>query len=450
VSSELADVELALDLANKVSWGDQPGGAKSAALASVSRLRSKLDALDAQVITAFEATQEHKAQGHASAIGWLEHNCRTHGDDAAGRRRLARRLRHHPLAEEALAAGAITARHVDVLDRARRLVGDDAYRIGEQVLVDLAVARRFCDFQRSVDYFVLRARPRGADEREAQQIRDRWCSSSRTLDGAGKVDAWLPPQSFTVFDAELQHLTDHLYQQDVAEARERLGRQPLASELARTSRQRRADALERMARRSAAYGDQDLPESSYVVNVHAGTDLVAQILERLVAALRDSSDDDLDPDDLQIGPDDLCEDDDGNVITVNTLVLALLTGTVRGYLHDPDGVPLRYGRARRLFTRAQADALRARFRRCCHPYGCGRSGTRLQSNHVTEHRHGGNTDIDDGDPRCGPHNRWHTNTHGQPPPDGPPDTGQRRTPPDLGPPPLSPDHPGRPAAASGT
>jgi hypothetical protein len=176
-----------------VSWGDEPGDAKTDALATMTRVRSKVDALDGRVLTAFEATQEHKAQGHASAIGWLEHNCRTHGDDAAGRRRLARRLRHQPLAEEALAAGEITARHVDVLERARRLVGDEPYRIGEQVLVDLAVTKRFDDFQRSVDYFIARARPADANEREEQQIRDRWCASSRTLDGCGKVDAWLPP-----------------------------------------------------------------------------------------------------------------------------------------------------------------------------------------------------------------------------------------------------------------
>ncbi len=433
MTSELEDLEHALDLANKVSWGDEPSAAKTAALATVSRVRNKVDVLDARVLRSFEATQEHKAQGHASAIGWLLHNCRSHGDDAAARRRLARRLGHQPLAEEALAAGEITARHIDVLERARRLVGDDAFRIGEEVLVELAVTKRFDDFQRSVEYFIARARPADANEREEQQIRDRWCSSSRTLDGCGKVDAWLPPLSFTVFDAELSRLAEHLYHQDVAEARDRLGREPTTSELARTPAQRRADALELMARRSAAHGDEEVPASSFVINLHAGAELALQILERLIAALRDGTDDDLDLDDIAIGPDDLCEDDDGTVVTVNTLVLALLTGSVRGYLYDPDGVPLRYGRSRRLFTKPQADALRARFRRCRHPFGCGRTGTTLQSNHVTEHRRGGLTNVEDGDTRCGPHNRWYSNTYGEPPPDGPVDTDQRRRPPDLGP-----------------
>jgi hypothetical protein len=128
----------------------------------------------------------------------------------------------------------------------------------------------------------------------------------------------------------------------------------------------------------------------------------------------------------------LHETDDGVVVTANTIILALLTGTIRGYLHDPDGVPIRYGRDRRLFTPAQADALRARFRRCCHPFGCDRTGGRLQSNHTPEWQHGGRTDIDLADPRCGPHNRWFTNTAGQSP-DGPIDDNQRRTQPRTGP-----------------
>ena len=433
MTSELEDLEHALDVANKVAWGDAPGAVKAAALATVSRVRAKVEHLDARVIAAFEATQEHRAQGHSSAIGWLEHNCRSHGDDAAMRRRLSRRLGRQPLAADALASGEITVRHVDVLEWARRLVGEDRYRIAEEVLVDSAVTKRFEDFKRAVDYFVARVSPEDENEREEKKIRDRWCSSSRTLDRCGKVDAWMPPLAFTVFDDELQRLAEHLYHQDVAEARDRLGRDPLPAELARDARQRRADALELMARRSAAHHDDQIPESRFVINLHCGLPLMLQVLERLITALRDGGEDPIDLDDLAIGPEDLCEDDDGNLITVNTLVLAVLTGRVRGYLHDPDGVALRYGHARRIFTDPQADSLRARYRRCAHPYGCGRTGTRLQSNHITEHRHGGPTDIDNGDPRCGPHNRWHTNTHGKAPPDGTIDHQQRRTPPDLGP-----------------
>ena len=121
------------------------------------------------------------------------------------------------------------------------------------------------------------------------------------------------------------------------------------------------------------------------------------------------------------------------MVTVNTLILALLTGTVRGILYDPHGEILRYGPARRLFTPAQAQALRAKYRRCCHPYGCDRTGARLQTDHIVEHQHGGPTDTDNGQPLCGTHNRWKTNHHNDPPTDTPTDRDQRRTQPHPGP-----------------
>ncbi len=433
MTNELADLEHALDLALKVDFASVLGAGKEDDLLGMSRIRNKVDVLDHRVLGPFDAAQQHRAQGHTSPVGWLEHNTHAHADDAARRRRLSRRLRRHPIAEEAMAEGEITARHIDVLDKARRAVGDTAYRIAEQVLVDTAVTKRFDDFARTIDYFIVRARPEDPEKREQDQIRDRWTSSSRTLEGCGKVDAWLPPLGFTLFDDELRRLTEELYQQDVAEARDRLGRRPLAEELARDPRQRRADALVLMAQRSAAHRDADIPPSRFVVNLHCGAGLMLQILERLIAALRQGGDEELDLEGITLGPEDLCEDDDGNLTTVNTLVLAILTGKVRGYLFDPDGVPLRYGRARDLFSKDQADSLRSRYRRCTHPYGCGRTGHRLQSNHIIERRHGGPTDVANGDPECGPHNRWHTNTFGRPPPHGPIDRDQRRLPPDFGP-----------------
>ncbi len=433
MTSELADLEHALDLANKLDLHDLPGEVKAETLVAISRMRNKLAALDAAAITAFEATHEQRVQGHASVIGWFGHNCREQIDESGLRRRLARRLLHHPLAAEALAAGEITARHVDVLDKARRHTDDDTYHEHEARLLDIARDRRFCDFELLVTYYIHRNRPRDAADREARQCRDRWAHASRTFEGCGAIDAWMPPLDFTLWHGEFQRLVDHLHAADVAEAKERLGRTPLPSELRRDNPQRRSDAMLLMARRSAAF-DGDLGSSRLVLNLHGDTELVGQLLQVLCDGLRDP---DTDIDDalhqVELGPASLHELEDGTVVTVNTLVLALLTGTIRGYLHDPDGVPLRHGRARRLFTPAQADALRARFRRCCHPYGCDRTGGRLQADHQPEWEDGGPTDVDEADTKCGPHNRWKHNTKHRPPPAGPVDRAQRRTPPDPGP-----------------
>ncbi|MET0737144.1 MAG: hypothetical protein ABW035_02645, partial [Acidimicrobiales bacterium] len=319
---------------HKANFHGLPGKTKAESLLAVSRMRNKLDALDATVITAFEATKEHVVEGHASCIGWLQHHSRDHGDPAALRRRLARRVRTMPQAQRALADGTITARHIDVLDKARRAVGEDGFALAEDALVDAAVIRRFRDFARLVEYFVHEVSPRDADQREQQRYEDRYGSSSRTLDGDGKIDAWMPALAFTLWQDELERLMEAEYQKDVAEATDRLGRRPLPSELARTTRQRRVDAMEEMARRSAAYtGAADLGPANLTLVVHGSAELVA----RLLAVLLDEDATIEDLEHLEIPERAIHELDDGTVVTLNTLILALLTGMVRGILYDPAG-----------------------------------------------------------------------------------------------------------------
>jgi len=122
-----------------------------------------------------------------------------------------------------------------------------------------------------------------------------------------------------------------------------------------------------------------------------------------------------------------CETADGTVISPIAAVYLSLIGQVRRAVFSTDGELLSYGRGKRLFTPAQAAAIRAKFRRCAHPYGCDRTGPLLQTDHVAEWHDGGPTDVTNGQPLCGPHNRWKTNNQNRPPPHRP-DTGQRRAP----------------------
>jgi hypothetical protein len=91
-------------------------------------------------------------------------------------------------------------------------------------------------------------------------------------------------------------------------------------------------------------------------------------------------------------------------------------GQVRGIVFDEAGNIVSYGRSRRLFAPAQAAALRAKFRRCTHPFGCDRTGPLLQTDHTREWRDGGPTDVDDGEPRCGPHHRCRPTSTAKPHP----------------------------------
>jgi hypothetical protein len=77
------------------------------------------------------------------------------------------------------------------------------------------------------------------------------------------------------------------------------------------------------------------------------------------------------------------------------------------------------GRARR-FTGAVRRALEVRDQHCTH-HSCDQPGERCQGDHIQAWTTGGTTTLDNGQLRCGFHNRWRWQ-HPDPPPDRPPDT----------------------------
>src|SRR5262245_18833524 len=331
VLSELEDLEHHLDLANKANLIGATSQDKAAALAAMDRLRNKFDALDAATVRDFEATAEYRAEGHSSSVDWRKHHSKVKGATASRARKLAGWMSALPRAAEALRAGALTADHLQVLARAQRLLGEDVFADLETDLVELARRQRFGDFERTVDYWIVRADPAGAAGRERRAHHDRHASSTPRPGGGGRVQGEFDAPGWEHWQSELDRLMDHLLEEDRAEARDRLGRAPLASELRRDAGQRRLDAMELMAQRSAAYGDADLPAAPPVcLNVIADLRTVELVLARLIEALEQAGGGPVDLDDLHYDHDSLHELEDGTVVTVNTILLALLTGTVRG------------------------------------------------------------------------------------------------------------------------
>lgn len=437
----LADLERDLDLVNRACLVGASAAEKAEALARMARLRNKFDAAEAKTAGSFEATGEHRSEGHGSSVDWLKHHAKVKGTAAVRARRLAGWLREVPGLVGPLADGSISADHVEVIARAHRLLGDETFADLEDGLVDAALSKRFGDFERTVDYWIVRADPDLAKDRDKRQVADRNATSTKGPGGMLRVRAEFDRLSGVSWQTELERLVAHLLADDRAEAKARLGRTPLASELFRTAGQRRLDAMRLMAERSAAFGDRELGASPIQLVVHGDVNLTAKLLERIIEVLEGRREV-ADTADLTYDDDSLHELDDGTVVTVNTILLALLTGTVRGILYDPQGVPLRLGRAQRLFG-AAGDAISARFRRCGHPFGCDRTGPLVQHDHTVEWRDGGETNADEAELRCGPHNIWKTNHRFDPPPHDP-DRGQRRVGPDPGPPPHNQTE--RPAA----
>ncbi len=101
--------------------------------------------------------------------------------------------------------------------------GPADFRIVEEPLVDSAIDLRFGDFEKTVEYVIVRAAPADADERARRDFEDRYASSS-PVGSNGKVDAQMDAIGFGPWQAELERLMDHLLEEDRAEARDRLGR----------------------------------------------------------------------------------------------------------------------------------------------------------------------------------------------------------------------------------
>ena len=99
-----------------------------------------------------------------------------------------------------------------------------------------------------------------------------------------------------------------------------------------------------------------------------------------------------------------CETDHGQLVDPYTVLKTSLEGHVRFVILNETGIPIRWGRKRRLFQGAVRDAVRTLGYRCIHP-GCRVRGRRCQIDHTIEWHTGGETDPTNGGPGCGRHNR---------------------------------------------
>jgi hypothetical protein len=367
----------------------------------VARLAGQAVALDAKAVAAFDASAEWAADGHRTVAVGVRHE--SNQSQATARRRVqrARKLRHLDHLLPALAAGEITTDAVDLLLRADRPGNHDAFVEAEEDLVDAARHLDHVDLVTHVRTWMDLADPDGADKAADECDDERSVHASATFGGQVRLDGWLTPVGGREWLVELERLEQELFEADGTDARDRLGGEATVADLARTPAQRRHDALIEMARRSAAYtGVSPAPRGRVVVNLFMDYETFCAELARH------------DGRPYAYPQDRTCELDDGTVITPSEALGFALGGEVRRIVIGADGHVLDYGRSRRLFTPALADAIRARDRRCRHP-GCLLPAAKCETDHRIEWQHGGTTDEDNGESLCRFHNLWKTNNPGR-------------------------------------
>ncbi len=420
--AEVDDLEQASRMVAKVAWGNEPAVVVGEAIESMTRSRNREDAALLMAVRSFSARGEHRVDGHVDVASYLQHVCHLKKRQALRLARLSRFLDHQPVLEEAMADGRIGLDHLELFCDLHRERFAEAWAEAYPLLVDYAGVARFDDVARQAQRFADDLSPKDADDRFTEQVEGRTFTKATTIDGFGHLQGFLDPITYAIFAAEHDRLVAIEYQNDLAIAREVLGRDPDPLELAqitRTPTQRSADALKVMAQRSKSLAGGAVAAAAEVV-IHMTQDQYEAGVAR-----------DLGDPTATADPDGFCELDDGTPISpIAALYLATVTN-FRRIVYGADDEIINYGKARRGYTPPQYGALRAKYRRCAHPWGCDRKGRFLQADHIQEHADGGPTDCANGQCLCGFHNRWKTRHKHDPPRSTKVDTGARRArPPD--------------------
>ena len=334
-----------------------------------------------------------------------------------------------PRLATALAQGAISLAHVDVVVRCLRgvpehllhAVGDDGVSGTARVDAFLSEqARIVCPdtLRRIGAQLVATLDPDGEDSYDPNAVQrrrlDYATDATGMLVGSFALDPVAGARLRTVIEALVTAQTPEPGQA-VGEAAPGHDQPELAVRDERTASQRRADALHQLCHNALnpTGGEQPATATTQVIVV-ATPEQVAD------AMTTTGHDDDADPHASFAGPIDpsearradptppgLATDVANGPLAPAALAALLCTAVLTGLLADPVGPVLAHGRTRRLATAAQVRALTARDRGCVVP-GCTLPPGRCEAHHITWWRHGGATDLDNLVLLC---TRHHTAVH---------------------------------------
>jgi hypothetical protein len=340
------------------------------------RIRSMADALCLRTAGALDVSKAWTGDGARSATAWIAWRCRVPRSRASAAVAGARSLRSMPSTEAALLAGDITADHARLLAKAQATAPEAFAADGEERLLEAARTLTFRHFETAVRYWRHLNAPDDSETEARRRWLDRRLHCSTSFEGMHVIDALLDPVGGAIVARELERLDRELFEDDLAEARERLGRDDVSLvDLHRTPAQRRADALVRMAERSAAK-PAGAVEPRVLLHVLAGNKTVER----------------------------MCELSTGEVLTPGEVLPLLDKADAERAIFDGTGKVIDLGPRRRLFTGATRTAVQLRDRQCVSPT-CEVPFERCEVDHIDPFTNGGLTVQDNGRCLCKYHHR---------------------------------------------
>jgi hypothetical protein len=330
---------------------------------TIQRQRHRLAAAAAQAISVWDQRMVWADNGAGSAAVRLANDTSMSPSTAGAEVKRARRLRSMPHAADALAAGTISADHVDLLAKANQPWRNACFADHEATLVEHCTTLRFRDARKVIDYWCNRADADAAEDQAERQRNAAHLDVSSTLDGTVAINGLLDPIGGAIVNNELTRLERELYLADKH------------NDIVRTSSHRRAAALVEMATRSAtapADGRRPKPLFTALVGDHT--------MEQL------------------------CELSNGTVVTPGSLFRYAGDADLEVVLFDGPTTVISVSH-RRTFTGRLRRAVEVRDRHCQHESGCDVPVEQCDIDHIEPHANGGPTSQFNGRVECHPHNR---------------------------------------------
>lgn len=369
-------------------------------LCAIEERRRRDEAEQAAVLAELDQRRAFAVDGHAtmwgllrSLVGWSDGECRT-------RMRVARLVAAYPEAGELLAEGLASV--ANIAEIARAFANPRCgHEIDEVIGTLFTEARRLehDDFKRVVRHWEQLADVDGSHRDRAARHAARTAQLT-VWDGVGHLVAQWGEADALVNREIFEQYVQAEWHTDWQATVEQHGDDACTALMPRSDAQRRADALTRIFA-DAASASPGSSGPATVVNVHVDHDTFTELLTH--AGLFPDHVRDPFEDRVSLVTERRCCTTDGDLVDPDHVVRSMLEGYVRFVVHDETGVPIRWGRKRRLFTGAARDAVMSLSPRCTHP-GCRVRASRSEADHTLEHARGGGTDPDNGGPRCRRHN----------------------------------------------
>ncbi|MCP5029000.1 MAG: DUF222 domain-containing protein [Actinomycetia bacterium] len=398
VSEQLGGAEVAAAEAAIRDLGDGAGTLDDATLAAralgFEYLRRVLAATEANVIAAWDASQEWALDGHRTAKTALAHRAGLANTAAGDVIRRARKLPRLDAVATALENGRISVTLADLFCRtAVTSQYGPALENDQEMLVSLAGELNHENFCRAFAHWKRCVDPDGPQPGElAGELQ-----VHKHPDGRVTVRGDLDAIDGATFDEALHRIERDLFLVEWEQAKAEWGDQMSADRLERTPAQRRAAALAEMARRSQA-----VPEGAKTPQPLVVVVADQQTIDAVIEANETGGP--LPTLDFETS---VCELLDRTPISVRQLIdLVLLSPIDRSLIAITVGPS-----SQRVFTGRLRRVLDLRDRRCRWP-GCHQPAQHCQGDHVTPRHQGGPTSLENGQLLCGRHNRMKDPPHG--------------------------------------